>query len=74
MLKGESAKWMNDSKMINDFFDWQKGYFTVGVSESNIPIVRNYLEKQENHHKNYTWKQERKELIEKFGFVEYSED
>ena len=46
LLKGESSAWINKQKIINGHFGWQKGYFALGVSESSIEAVRNYIKNQ----------------------------
>jgi len=43
LIKGESAFWINKDKLINQYFEWQDEYFAVGVSESQIQTVRNYI-------------------------------
>lgn len=49
MIKGESAFWLNKSRMLNDFFSWQDDYFAVSVSESQLSKVINYIHNQEKH-------------------------
>lgn len=69
LIKGESSNWINKQKTVNGHFGWQDSYFAVGVSESRIGAVRNYIINQEDHHSRKTWDEECEELILKHGFV-----
>jgi hypothetical protein len=39
-------------------FAWQTGYGAFTVSESQVPAVRRYIESQEEHHREITFKEE----------------
>lgn len=69
LIKGESSYWFNRSNLSKTKLNWQKEYFAVSVSESQINVVRNYIETQEEHHKKKTWDEEYNEFIGKYGFV-----
>ena len=70
LLKGESSFWFNNKSGLSQLkLNWQKEYFAVSVSESQIDVVRNYIATQEEHHKTKTWEDEYNEFIEKYGFV-----
>ncbi|MFY0481337.1 IS200/IS605 family transposase [Flavobacterium sp. PLA-1-15] len=71
LIKGESAFWFNNQKLILDKFEWQNEYFAVSVSESVIEKVRNYIKNQELHHKTKSFQDEYQELIDKFGFQKF---
>jgi putative transposase len=55
-LKANSSKWVNEN--TNEKFAWQRRYGAFTVSESQFEIVRNYIRKQEEHHKKFDYKQE----------------
>jgi putative transposase len=44
-LKGSSSRWMGDG------FFWQEGYGAFSVSSSQIEVVKEYIENQEEHHR-----------------------
>jgi REP element-mobilizing transposase RayT len=69
LIKGESAFWINKQKLTNQYFEWQDEYFAIGVSESQIETVRNYIKNQEVHHTKKTWNDEYEVLISRHGFV-----
>ena len=68
LIKGESSFWFNRSDLSKMKLNWQKEYFAVSVSESQVNKVKNYIATQEEHHKRKTWDEECDEFIEKYGF------
>ena len=52
LIKGESAFWINKKRLVDERFNWQDDYWAVGVSESHVEAVRNYIHNQEVHHLN----------------------
>ncbi|MES2795155.1 MAG: IS200/IS605 family transposase [Bacteroidota bacterium] len=68
LIKGESSYWINKNKLLTDYFNWQDDYYAVSVSESQVDKVSNYINRQEQHHKNKTFQQEEEDFILKFGF------
>lgn len=71
-VKKSSSKWMKTNGPRNGLFAWQGGYAAFSVSVSNIDAVRNYIERQYEHHKTVTFKDELRALFEKHG-VDYDE-
>ena len=57
-IKGSSSKWINEKHWVNGIFEWQNGYGAFSVSSSQLMVVIKYIENQENHHKNQTFKNE----------------
>jgi len=68
LIKGESSFWINKNNLYNGKFEWADEYFAVSISESQLAKVRNYIKKQEEHHKNKTWEEECKEFMQKYNF------
>jgi len=66
MLKATSSKWINDNKLMNVKFQWQKGYGAFSYSRSQRNDVINYIINQEQHHKKKTFKEEYFDLLKKF--------
>ncbi len=69
LIKGESSFWFNQNDLGNNKLNWQKEYFAVSVSESQVGAVRKYILNQEEHHKKKTWEDEHNEFIQKYGFT-----
>ncbi|MBN2636211.1 MAG: IS200/IS605 family transposase [Prolixibacteraceae bacterium] len=68
LIKGESSFWFNRSDLSRLKLSWQKEYFAVSVSESQVEKVINYIANQEEHHKTKTWEDEYNEFITKYNF------
>lgn len=68
LIKGESSYWFNKSELSNLKLNWQKEYFAVSVSESQVEKVKNYIANQEEHHRTKSWDEEYDEFISKYGF------
>lgn len=50
-LKIISAEWLNESKFLNQPFEWDAGYAAYSVSPSTIDKSSDYLNRQEEYHK-----------------------
>jgi REP element-mobilizing transposase RayT len=68
LIKGESSFWINKNKIMNNKFEWADEYFAVSISESHINKVREYIKKQEEHHRAKTWEEEYNDFIIRYGF------
>jgi len=69
LIKGESSFWMNKNKKVQSHFKWQDDYFVASVSHSHVNRVRNYIKKQEAHHKKMSWEGELELMKTKYGFI-----
>jgi REP element-mobilizing transposase RayT len=66
MLKAGSSKWINDNKIVKEKFSWQEGYGAFSYSRSQRHSVIEYIIKQEEHHRNKTFREEYLDLLKKF--------
>ena len=57
-VKKGSSKWMKSEGAGNQDFYWQSGYAAFSVSQSNVEMVRRYIENQEIHHRTMTFQDE----------------
>ena len=73
LVKGETSEWINNERLTNSSFRWQGGYGAFSYAKSQIPVICAYIENQAKHHKNKTFLDEYKELLEKFE-VDYKEE
>ncbi len=64
--KGNIFQWINGNKFIKAKFSWQEGYGAFSYSRSQRDAVIQYITKQEEHHKNHTFKEEYLDLLKKF--------
>lgn len=68
LIKGESSFWVNKQKLITQKFEWQDEYIALSVSESVVDKVRQYIDRQEEHHKKRTFSEEYDEFLKLNGF------
>lgn len=57
-IKSSSSKFINEQKLINGKFEWQKGFGAFSYGHSQLSNVIKYIENQEEHHKSRTFKEE----------------
>ena len=57
-LKGSSSKWVHETFPDRSRFAWQRGYAGFSVSESQVPRVVAYIERQKIHHENVSFRDE----------------
>jgi REP element-mobilizing transposase RayT len=72
VIKANSSKWANERRDLTTEFAWQKGYGAFTVSESQLAVVRHYVQMQEEHHRKQTFQEEFVALLKKHG-IEYDE-
>lgn len=70
-LKSHSSKWMKTK--CQPKFSWQNGYGVFSLGYSQLPILINYIDKQHQHHKKKSFKEELVEFYKKYS-VEYNEE
>ncbi len=70
-LKAVSSRWMHE-QIAERSASWQDGYgaFTVGAPDCGL--VRDYIARQEEHHRKQTFQEEYMEFLRRGG-VEYDE-
>lgn len=57
-IKSNSPKWIKQEFSMKDNFAWQGGYAAFTVSKSQQAVVENYIENQEEHHRQKSFKEE----------------
>jgi len=69
LIKGESAFWSNQQKLVQPKLAWADEYYAGSVSESMLDKIRNYIRNQEVHHKKKTYQQECEEFLNRYHFI-----
>ena len=72
-IKQNSSLFINKERLCLGKFSWQEGYGAFSYSRSQIEDVYNYIQKQEQHHRKQTFKEEYLDFLKKFE-VEYNPD
>lgn len=70
-VKHASSRWVHEEIRANDFA-WQEGYGAFTVSASQIQIVKDYIARQEEHHRKRTFAEEYETFLRQSG-VAYDE-
>ncbi|UJP64229.1 IS200/IS605 family transposase [Mongoliitalea daihaiensis] len=69
-VKAKSSKWVNDSRLIDSKFEWQKGFGAFTYSYGQIDQVYQYIKNQEVHYKRVTFLEEYEHMLKKYR-IEY---
>ena len=64
-MKANSSRWVHENVPQCKGFDWQTGYSAFSVSKSAENRVTQYIENQEEHHRQWKFTEEFKALLEK---------
>jgi putative transposase len=65
-IKRESSIWAHEEIGASKFA-WQEGYGAFTVSVSQLPSVRDYIARQEEHHRKRTFREEYIDLLRRHG-------
>jgi putative transposase len=71
--KAKSSKWINDNKLTDQRFEWQRGFGAFSYNQSQVSNVFNYIKNQEVHHARQTFSEEYVEFLNKFN-IEYDRE
>lgn len=71
-IKANSSKWINEKRYVIGKFQWQEGFGAFSYAQSQLNTIIAYINRQEQHHKQQTFKAEYVELLQKFN-VAYDE-
>ncbi len=63
-LKANSSRWIGEHGVE---FAWQEGYGAFSVSASQLPVVKDYIHHQHEHHKKRDFEQEFAALLQHYG-------
>jgi putative transposase len=65
-IKRSSSLFINTNKLVPGRFSWQEGYGGFTYSRSQIENVYNYIDRQEEHHKKKSFREEYILILEKY--------
>ena len=71
-IKRSSSIYINHQNWFGGKFHWQDGYGAFSYSRSQLENLYRYIENQEHHHKEHSFRQEYVKLLERFE-IEYAE-
>jgi putative transposase len=71
-VKRSSSAWIKTKDPALAAFAWQAGYGVFSIGASQIDDVRNYIAQQEQHHRQMSFQDEFRKLLQRYG-VEFDE-
>jgi len=71
IVKSNSSKWINDVSEYQYNFQRASKYGAFTVGETQIEIVRRYIQNQQQHHTKVSWEDEFKQLLKEHGIECY---
>ena len=66
-IKRSSSIWINDNGFLRQSFAWQEGYSAFSYNQSSLPAVINYIQRQEEHHRHRSFREECILIYDKFN-------
>jgi REP element-mobilizing transposase RayT len=69
-IKANSSRFINHKGWVKGKFNWQEGFGAFSYSHSQLDRIIQYIDRQEEHHRKKSFKEEYLSLLEKFN-VEY---
>jgi hypothetical protein len=63
-VKRQSSGWVHETIGLHPF-EWQDGYGVFTVSYSQVETVRQYVQRQEEHHRTRTFREEYLEFLQR---------
>ncbi len=64
-LKSSSSKWAKEQSPQLTDFTWQRGYGAFSVSPSQLMKLTDYIDRQEEHHRQRSFQDEYRSLLKK---------
>ncbi|HZW10012.1 MAG TPA: IS200/IS605 family transposase [Phycisphaerales bacterium] len=69
-VKSRSSSFIREMFHEREWCGWQEGYGAFSVSRSGIDVVKEYIARQEEHHRRMTFQEEFVAMLDKHG-IEY---
>lgn len=72
LIKAGSSKWIHEEFPGMSSFSWQAGYGAFSVSVGKVPQIKDYISRQEEHHRFKPFEEEYIEFLKMSG-IEFDE-
>ena len=70
--KAKSSKWVNESGLLRERFEWQRGFGAFSYNQRDVAMIYNYIKNQETHHNKQSFRKEYLELLREYD-VEFDD-
>lgn len=64
-IKPNSSKWINEKGFVKGKFQWQEGFGAFSYAQSQLDTLIAYINNQEQHHQQISFKTEYLDLLQK---------
>jgi len=71
-VKTDTSKWIKTKSQSFKNFHWQKGYGAFSVGQSEVPVIKNYIQDQKEHHRWVTFQEEYRKYLKTYS-IPYDE-
>lgn len=71
-VKRGSSLWIKSKSADLQEFSWQNGYGIFSIGASQIPVVKEYIANQEQHHQRVSFQDEFRVLLQRYN-IEFDE-
>jgi REP element-mobilizing transposase RayT len=71
-IKRGSSLWIKSKSAPLEEFSWQNGYGIFSIGSSQVAVVKEYIENQEEHHRQISFQDELRTLLERYD-IEFDE-
>ena len=68
-IKASSSKFINENRWVKGKFHWQEGFGAFSYGHSQLEQVIQYIQNQEKHHQQNSFKNEYMTLLRKFNIA-----
>ncbi len=68
-IKSDSSNFVNENKWVHGRFNWQEGYGAFSYGHSQLDTIIRYIQNQERHHKQKSFKKEYLSFLRKFDIA-----
>jgi putative transposase len=68
-VKTDSSKWIKTKGVDFRRFQWQRGYGTFSIGQSQVPALKRYIARQRIHHQRVTFQDEYRKFLESYGIA-----
>jgi|ERR1043166_127269 REP element-mobilizing transposase RayT len=68
-IKADSSTYVNKNKWIQGKFAWQEGYGAFSYGHSQLDMIIRYIQNQEKHHQQSSFRDEYLSLLRKFDIA-----
>ena len=67
LFKTSTSKWIKTKGREFKTFQWQRGYGSFSIGQSNVAAMRRYIRNQKTHHRRLTFQDEYRKFLKAYG-------